>query len=328
MEIIEHPLELDQSLTALLADVDRLDFSEYRQLSKRDLMKIFRTELKMIMERNYDPKMFLVLEERRPSGLIIIENLEWDKAIFGIKMGRFIHVYLGKRFENRRSDILVLLNHILGEFKQRKIQHVSIKVNVDDWPMIKTLQEMSFMVMDTTVNYSIELKKAEIQDIKTSFKIRYMKEEDADNLIGLCREIYSGYKYDRFHREPLFQEEKSTNLYVEWIRNQINKDAEEITIAEMDGEIVGFSTLQFYKGINEEIALNFADIAIAGVSQKSRGKNIYPAMTLNHISYAKERNIDFIKTTTHVNNISVHKALIKLGFKPSCVMHTFHKNLF
>lgn len=328
MEIIEHPLELDENITAFLTDVDQLDFSQYKELSKPDLIKIFKTELNAIRERDYDPKMFLVLRDSTLAGLITIENLEWDTSIFGIKMGRFIHVYFRKQFENRNSEITALLNRILEEFKQRKIRHISIKINVDDWTMIKTLQEMGFMLMDTLVDYSIDLRKAEIQDFKTDFKIRYMEEGDVDDLIALCKQIYSGYKYDRFHRELLFEGEKSNNLYVEWIKNQIHRDAEEITIAEMDGEIVGFSTLQFYKRINKEIALSFADIAITGVSQRSRGRNIYPAMTLNHVPYAKERNIDFIKTTTHVNNIAVHRALTKVGFKPSHVRHTFHKTLF
>jgi ribosomal protein S18 acetylase RimI-like enzyme len=327
MKITEHPLRLDEQISDLICEVDRLNFSQYKELKRDDLIKIFNLELNTIKERNYNPKLFLATEDGVPSGLITIENLQWDTTIFGIKMGRFIHVYLGEKIENRNSETSILLNHIVEEFRQRQIQHISIKRSVEDWPMIKTLQEMGFMLMDTLVDYSIDLRKDLSSDFETEFTTRFMKEEDAKRVIELCGEVYSEFKYDRFHREALFRKRDSTNLYLEWMKNQIYKDADEITIAERDGEVVGFSTLEFYKKINEEIKTKFANIVISGIAGSMRGRNVFPALVVNHLKYARKRDIDIIKTTTHADNLAVQKSLIKLGFKPSYIQHTFHKVL-
>lgn len=331
MKITEYPLCVDEKISDLIGKIDRLNFSQYKELERDDLIKIFNIELNTITKRNYNPKLFLVIEDGVPSGLITIENLEWDTSIFGIKMGRFIHVYLEKEFEKRNNELSTFLNHILEEFKARKTRHISIKTNINDWSVAKTLQCMGFMLMDTLIDYSIDIRKDVRKDVsngfETEFRIRFMKEEDAKHIIELCGEVFSDFEYDRFHRETLFQNEDSNNLYLRWMKNQIYMDAEEITIAERDGEIVAFSTLQFYKEFNKEIKIKFADIVISGISESIRGKSVFPALVANHLKYAKERDIDIIKATVHAGNLTVQKSLIKLGFRPSHVRHTFHKIL-
>ena len=327
MQIIEYPLNLDKSFIIFLNNVDGLNFSQYKELSKDDLIKIFDTELKMIKIRNYDPKMFLLTKNDLLSGLITIENLEWDTSIFGIKMGRYVHTYLTNKCQFNNVEMRGFINHALDEFKKRKIEHISIKSDANNWMMIKTLQSMGFILMDTLIDYSFDLRKDKVNNFDSDSKIRSIKEDDIESVINLCRNIYSAFQYDRFHRETLFQRENSTNLYVEWIKNQIYRDAEEITIAEKDGEIVGFSALKVYNEVNKDIKIKFADMILNGVSESVRGMNIFTSMIKNQLLYGKMINIGIMKTTCHVSNISVQRSLIKMGFKPSYVQHTFHKIL-
>ena len=127
--------------------------------------------------------------------------------------------------------------------------------------------------------------------------------EDKDSVVKIAHDSFS---YSRFHLDPQIPDEVCNNIKARWVENFFpGKRADEMIVALVDGEIVGFVTL-LYRA-EEELVID-----LIAVDERQRRKGIASDM----ISYAESHsNRCRIVVGTQVANIASTRFYEQLGFR-------------
>jgi hypothetical protein len=206
---------------------------------------------------------------------------EWDSDVLGIPV-----------YELEHKDALPTGD----EYTYAKISPYDIK-------RIQYLGSYGFSLCGVSIEYFLDLKDS--HRLPTTGVRRHVG-YDIDTILAITDD---SFYLDRFHNDPNLSEEQADNLYRNWVLNACNGSyGDAVFVAcDRDGVLLGFSTcrLSGRTGIIDLTAIDLNNIS------SSAGYDLIA----NDINFFIDSGMNFVRTTTQVNNIPSRRSLERFGFK-------------
>jgi len=149
--------------------------------------------------------------------------------------------------------------------------------------------------------------------------VRTIAPGDASPVRAIAAAAFSGYG-GHYHADPRLDDEQCDEVYADWAeRSCVSKDvADEVLVAELDGQIVGFVTMRFNSDDEAEVVLN-------GVAPPAQGRGVYRSLMIRAMDLCASRGRTRIVISTQLTNVVVQKVWTRLGFELTSAYYTFHK---
>lgn len=202
------------------------------------------------------------------------------------------------------------------------IEHVQLLIArcpVADLPTAQALEAEGAQLMDTLVYYTRHLTKTPVPSDTNDVVIRLAHPSDENQVREVARESFKGY-FGHYHADPRLDRVKCDEAYMSWAtRSCLSKNvADEVLIADIDGQVAGFATLR----------LNNADEAegvLFGVAPFAQGRGIYKSFMIGGMNWCLSQSALHMTVSTQITNLAVQRVWTRLGFEMSRAYYTFHK---
>jgi len=299
-------------------------YHHYTWIENTQLSDFVIEELKTHIQSNHNLGAYLAHVQGKVVGLGTLRFLPWDTQIFSKKMAMTQHLIATGTYEERAGILNALVKKLIERAHDAGVKHLAIKADTADTSCIHSVGGQDFKLMDVLVVYSFDFSKSQLGEMKYSLKIRGQEEGDVESVVDVSRSSFHNY-IDRFHSDPTLDDQQCDTLYAEWARNScLRLVADYVTVAEDDGEVVGFATSKMHKGINEFIDRKLGEIVLVCVSPKARGGGLYTSFIHQGLEQFRGK-ADVVQVVTQINNIAVQRAWSNLGFRLIGSRCTFHK---
>lgn len=181
------------------------------------------------------------------------------------------------------------------------------------------LEHAGHFLADTLLYYSCALSPATLPEDQGDATIRYVKPDDVDAVGAVAASAFHGY-FSHYHVDRRLPQEKCDAVFKDWTRRSCTDRsvANEVLIAELDGQVKGFATLRLNSPEEGEGVL-FA------VDPSAQRRGIYRSFMVNAMRWSLEQGCSRMVVSTQVTNIAVQKSWTRLGFELSHSYYTFHK---
>jgi len=235
---------------------------------------------------------------------------EIDEKRFGIKVAKT---------DNMDNMALHDIPYIMSFCKENKVRLLIARCSTSDLPLVQALENKGFLLMDTLLYYSCNLRKNPPLEYVSEIRIRPFHPGEEELVRAIAAEAFDGY-LGHYHADSRLDKKKCNETYVDWAyRSCFHKEvADQIFIADLKEKVIGFGTVR----INNPDEGHYI---IAGVLKPYQGMGTYRMILINCMRWCMERKIDTIITATQITNLAVQKVWIRLGFEPIHSYYTFHK---
>jgi GNAT superfamily N-acetyltransferase len=183
---------------------------------------------------------------------------------------------------------------------------------------VQAMEDEGFRLMDTLVYYSFDFGRSEIP-ADTGVTVRPIKAGEDGAVKAVAARSFEGY-YGHYHADPRLDKIKADEAYVDWaVRSCVLPEvADEVLVADLDGQIVGFATLRMNNPEEGEGVL-------FGVDPVAQGRGIYRSFMVGGMNWSKAQGAKRMVVSTQITNIAVQKVWARVGFTLSSAYYTFHK---
>jgi len=298
-------------------------FSEYRKyhiFKKEDINEyLFRQIQELIKNKN--GKVAIAKEGKKVVGLISLLNLNWDSEIFGFRMAKIAHLIVDEYCQNSFPIKYDLIFFILNECKFKKIDHLSCRVDTEDFSACHALEANNFRIMDTLVTYIFDKLRYRLPYFKELFRVRLFRKEDTPTLSKLSKERFLN---SRFYKDSNFPKDKIDLMHGEWIRNSCsNLTDARVFVAEKNNMPVGFIMYKKNKEVENFFKIKIYGSGLLVSNVKGAGHSLIGAMLKDLISL----KIDILEIDTQITNYEILRLLQGFGLNFVSSKYTFHLSL-
>lgn len=211
------------------------------------------------------------------------------------------------------------VNDLINALRLNNYKLVLSKVNANDIRLINQLEKCGFLLKDIQLTYKYELSETLALSLTEGIKIREAQLSDKEELYQIA--INSFVDYGHYSADENLDSTHCKEIYGDWImRSYDNKVADNIIVAEINGEIAGFLSHKIHKD-----QFTYAVGGIGAVNPKYRNRDIFKIITISGINWAIERQCKWVEHNVLITNSPVMRSFGKLGFKPANPAITFHK---
>ncbi len=241
------------------------------------------------------------------SAFIIGSLPEWDRDFFGFDS------YLTRYYwSDSEESLKFLLDAFEKMLKEHGVRYAYTRIPVNDKLTVRQFEKHGFGLADLRVTFN-RLLMDELQ-FPTNLGILNFELANEDDIEAMAELSKSVSKINRFHSDPLYSSERSSELYYEWVANgaAAGKDSIKCTI---NGELAGFHMSYPEKSLAVDGTPLLAVTDIFGVYPKYRGRGIGNGLNMNFFALAKSRGQKSVTAGVHVNNISSMRLHESLGFQ-------------
>lgn len=230
-----------------------------------------------------------------------------DEERFGIPSARAAHV--------TSENLAAVLDFCADE----GVTFLIARCPATDLQAAQAMEAHGFRLMDTLVYYTHNVQQTPIPAELRSVPMRSVRpgEETAVQLVAT--EAFRNYA-GHYHADPRLPQTACDAVYQSWAyRACISKAvADQVLVAEVHGEIVGFAALR--QPHPEE-----GEGVLYGVRPKARGQGVYWSLLLHSLEWCRDQGCLRMIIPTQITNLIVQKVWVRCGFEPSGAYYTFHK---
>lgn len=236
----------------------------------------------------------------------IVAFSEIDSERFGVRIAR------AQIASNTLSKVLEFCG-------AERIDMLIARCATNDLATAQSMETNGFLLMDTLVYYGFDLTKKAIPVDTGDFLVRRLRAGDEVDVRMVASAAFKGY-VGHYHADRRFDSRKCDEGYRSWAERSCvaNGTAKEVLVAEHDGRVVGFSTLQL-NSPQEIEGLLFA------VAPEFQGKGICRSFMIRSLEWCRDQGATRMVISTQVTNTSMQKVWCRTGFEPSHSYYTFHK---
>lgn len=181
-----------------------------------------------------------------------------------------------------------------------------------DIEAINNLEKHGFKLCDISVEYFLDLSRSPAYEI---YGIRSLDVMDIDRVLEITR---NSFYLDRFHKDPNLTSKQADNMYQEWVINACNGSyGDAVFVAEGGRDIVGFSSCR--------IIDNYGEIDLTAIDISNKDRNVSTNLIAADINFFMNNNLDFVKTSTQIENIPSRNSLLRFGFQELGFVATMSK---
>ncbi len=193
------------------------------------------------------------------------------------------------------------------------------RCDVGDFAAMEALENEGFRLKDTLVYYEAALEMTAIPEPRLAIPIRPVKPGEAGAVGALARAAFADY-FSHYHADLRFDRSEVDDAFVDWARRSaMDKSvADEVFVADDGGMLAGFATLRFNDAEEGEGVL-------FGVHPEYQGKGIYRDFMITGMRWCLEHDRSRMIVSTQINNYTVQRAWVRLGFLHYRSFYTLHK---
>jgi GNAT superfamily N-acetyltransferase len=185
--------------------------------------------------------------------------------------------------------------------------------------VVQAMEREGFLLMDTLPYYSRNLTKTPIPADAGKVPVRPVRPGEENDVKAVAAESFREYM-GHYHMDDRLDRIKCDEVYTSWaFRSCVSRDvADEVLVADLEGSVVGFATLQLNSPEEGEGVL-------FGVAPSAQGRGIYRSFMIRGMEWCLSRKAARMVVSTQITNIAVQKVWTRLGFELSHTYYTFHK---
>ena len=194
---------------------------------------------------------------------------------------------------------------------------ISARVDADDLPTVRMLEDGGFRIMDTLVYYQRDLPAPDLA--MTGPEIIPGSAEHVPACAQIAARAFSGY-LGHYHADPRLDAEAADLAYVDWTSRLLTESADgQIALcAVIDGQVSGFLIGVRRGEAASEIVLNAVDPGV-------EGQGCYGALLRRYLRHAGGRGDRQVVISTQLQNYRVQRAWRREGFHLFGSFHTLHR---
>lgn len=300
--------DFDVSVVDQIVDVNReIVFGKFigdKSLSVETLSKVFRERIKdkIVKGRAHGCTLF-GRDGKKATGLVVVENADWDTQHFGVDIGRFAVSLF---------DSQVSLGQRASLFRQAaghsKFAMISGRTSLRDIRTIQALESEGAVLTDVLLTFRSDTNSLGSISVSRKVEISNAREEETGELSHLGHSIFT---IDRFHCDPRLPKSRSDELYREWVLNSLRGLADTVLVARKDNRVVGFVTCKV-----EDVAENcrYGVIDLIGVDSRYRGQGIGHRLLHSALMWFADR-VESVYVGTQAANTGAVSLYEKCGFQ-------------
>ncbi|MCS6871243.1 MAG: GNAT family N-acetyltransferase [Anaerolineae bacterium] len=184
---------------------------------------------------------------------------------------------------------------------------------------VQQLEDLGFRLMDTLVYYRRDLVRTPVPELQNAALTRPVRTGDETVVREIAAQAFQGY-LGHYHADPRLDLAACDAVYVSWAeRSCVDRAvADEVLVAELEGQLVGFLTLRRNTPEQVEIVLN-------GVAPSAQGRGVYRELVIHALVQSKAWKAQETVVSTQIVNLAPQKVWVRLGFEPFQSYYTFHK---
>lgn len=213
-------------------------------------------------------------------------------------------------------DTLVSVN---GFCRDKGVTLLIARCPASELGTAQAMERDGFFLVDTLVYYARHLEKTPIPSDIGKVPIRPVRPGEEEAVQRVAAESFRGY-FGHYHADGRLPRKQCDQVYTSWaVRSCTSREvADEVLVAELDANIVGFATLRL-NGPEEGEGVLF------GISPSAQGHGIYRSFMIRGMEWCVSKGATRMIVSTQINNVAVQKVWARLGFEPSHAYYTFHK---
>ena len=228
----------------------------------------------------------------------MIEEIAWDTAFFGRKIGRIAPPASAEE-----------IRQILEWAGREKFAYLTCRLDALEVRAVQILETAGFYVTD----FGLVFERGP-EGLKPPRKaVRQAAPEDSDAVGRIAADLFSD---GRFYRDPFFTGDEASRLYRAWAENSVKGTAADRVFL-IDGE--GFVTCKISGGEGK--------IVLFGVSADHRGKGTGSALILTALGWFRDEGALRVKVRTQAGNLPAIGFYGRMGFMVSSADITMGKVL-
>ena len=299
-------------LLTLFSNYQKKPYFEY--IHKNDKLTEILFEKVERIKSNSD---FFILEDNGYDAFFNLRKSDWDSKHFQMNIGK-IDFFISTSSQ-AAEKILQLSKEKLENFDM-----IITRIFTSDISSVN-LQKNGFLIMDTNVTFSFDFnQKIYEQTPNPNIKIRAFKNDDLEKVVNIAYSAFGEHRVgnDHFHTDPNLPSEKSTEVYSKWIENVIKEGQHSIFVAEIDGNVIGFS----YCSIDEtgkDLDCSIGHLPLSAVDPQFHRRGVYSSFIWYTQNWLKDK-VNYYEISTQLDNYAVQKAWINHGFKIIRSEYTLH----
>ena len=279
------------------------------------------------LNRKHSDGVFIASQAGEIVGLVACDDLPWDTRVLGNQWGALRYFMVAPAIPDKAEVLRHLLESALNWARSHNIECLVCKIYAEDIPGVRALEKQGFLYMDTLLDYVVSLKtnpwKNLVPALPADVTIRLATSEDTRKLIDVARVAFRNH-FSRYMVDERIPKERSQNVYAEWIRSSAAGYADWILVAEIGGNITGYSVWKRPSQSEREKGINLGHYSIAGVLPDFSGRGLFSTLTYAGMKLL-DRQVDYIEGPVHIKNHPVQRAYSKLFWEICDARHSFHK---
>jgi hypothetical protein len=179
---------------------------------------------------------------------------------------------------------------------------------------VQHLVSRGFSLCDISVEYFLDIRNF-APSIAIEIIPRFHTNLDVDRILDITA---NSFYMDRFHKDPNLTEAQANNLYQAWVTNACNGSyGDAVFVYEHSENILGFSICR--------LDGNIGVIDLTAVDINFLEHTVSPQLILRDLQFFKDSGINFVKTSTQLENVPSKKSLELFGFKEMGTIVTMSK---
>jgi hypothetical protein len=212
-------------------------YRHYRVYSRKAQSAIMKAEIASAL--GLRPSLATHAHDHGNEAMVIARPLAWDSTFFGVPMARIDYIVASPAAP--AAVVEAAVDGALAACDRAAIPHVTARLDVEDIAGVDVLERRGFRLMDALVTYRMRPRKEHPTDVREVGVIRDFAPPDADAVLEIAREAFSGYK-GRFQHDPHVPAERAEAFYLEWARKCMSREmADKLLVSvNSEGRLIGF----------------------------------------------------------------------------------------
>ncbi len=229
-----------------------------------------------------------------------------DEARFGVRTARAMNL------------TLTILPQVMDFCRAEQVQFLIARCSTQDLTAAQAMERLGFSLMDTLVYYRRDLAQQPLPE-RRPVPIRPAMLVDVEAVCQIARQAFRGYG-GHYHADPRLERAACDDLYVDWaVRSCSQTDlADEVLIAEREGERLGFLTLKV-------LETQDADGKLFAVAPDAQGCGIGQALLIEGLHWCGKHGMQGMVISTQITNLASQISWVRVGLVPYHSFYTFHK---
>ncbi len=245
-------------------------------------------------------------------GFAILQPLEWDTNILGIKCARLQAFWAGVEHEEIAMKAPILSYVLQSCIEESQIQLVDFKLSTKQLYTGRFLELIGFHLVDVLATIHQPIDEEPTPPVEN---VRIMTDDDLAPLKELSRQAYGDLDaiQDRFYLEPVIPHDRAGELFAQWFENSYKKQKADKGIVFVYDEGNGPLGYLAIQRIGEGIKPNTWYDSLNAIVPEARGKGAYKALLAATKNYLRTNGQTDLITKTQISNQRVINSWLHAG---------------